>query len=528
MHQDSSLASSNRRISQVWPAQATAVAPLREAFERSPAQQSDRAQYKAPNHNFVLIAVALEAHGEYVVLGRILAKWDALLEAEGLVSIVSKKGSDRFDWCSGPRGIIVLFLKHVHLQKGLQPYLGVWGATAVDADIWLAQLTPTPKKLSSALANFRSPYVLIKLSLFPPQEKRTQQTPANMNPAMPRISWVRGIQSLHRATSRRTTVAPRHISTTPVACSTKNTEWVRSKLWKDGDAPGAADPYTQRPDEVPEDSPVTRLPRAALEGSSDAADKRPYAVRSSRLPFPAARNEAATIKEAGANDPNYQPAETLAELAEAATLSEWWDQPGHWSELDQFAAFASPEKVTDKAAIEVYYRRALVEALALQETGALGEWATQKWAEGSREDLDAALAVEIVAQDGGLLGPLSWKDIAVNDQIKFALRKRLYQLTGNLIPDAKLGAATTVGHLITLTAKQPKAKRLAEILQKTEELQQLANVRLHDRRVSSIDREIAVGRWKLIEEELAKRDLPITGLADVSKNLEREHLLGKI
>lgn len=33
------------------------------------------------------------------------------------VSIVSKKGSDRFDWCSGPRGMIVLFLKHVHLQK---------------------------------------------------------------------------------------------------------------------------------------------------------------------------------------------------------------------------------------------------------------------------------------------------------------------------------------------------------------------------------------------------------------------------
>ncbi|KAJ6785350.1 hypothetical protein PWT90_07521 [Aphanocladium album] len=390
-----------------------------------------------------------------------------------------------------------------------------------------------------------------------------------MNPAMPRMSWVRGIQSLHRATSRRTTagaMAARHISTTHAACSTKNTEWVRSKLWKDGDAPGAADPYTQRPDEVPEDSAVTRLPRAALEGT-DPADKRPYAVRSSRLPFPAARSEAATPKDAGAHDAAYKPATTLDELAEVGTLSEWWDQPGHWSELDQFAAFASPDKVADRATIEVYYRRALVEALALQETGALGEWATQKWAEGSREDLDAALAVEIVAQEGGavLKGEVaaiadsikqvadseagvtrperisgeeaaalieawdpSWKDIAVNDQIKFALRKRLYQLTGNLIPDAKLGAATTVGHLITLTAKQPKSKRLAEILQKTEELQQLANVKLHDRRVSSIDREIAIGRWKLIEEELAKRDLPSTGLGGLSKNLEREHILGKI
>ncbi len=108
------------------------------------------------------------------------------------------------------------------------------------------------------------------------------------------------------------------------------------------------------------------------------------------------------------------------------------------------------------------------------------------------------------------------------------LRKRLYQLTGNLIPDAKLGAATIAGHLLTLTAKQPKAKRLAEILQKTEELQQLANVKLHDRRISSIDKEVAVGRWKLIEEELAKRELPITGEADVSRNREMDHLLGKI
>lgn len=97
-----------------------------------------------------------------------------------------------------------------------------------------------------------------------------------------------------------------------------------------------------------------------------------------------------------------------------------------------------------------------------------------------------------------------------------------------MIPDAKLGAAATVGHLLTLTAKQPKAKRLAEILQKTEELVQLVNVKVHDRRVSSIDKEVAVGRWKLIEEELTKRDLPLTGTGDMSKNKEIQHLLGKV
>ncbi len=287
-----------------------------------------------------------------------------------------------------------------------------------------------------------------------------------MNAAVPRISWARGIQSLRRAssaTSRRTAssaFAARHISTTPAPSSSKNTEWVRSKLWKDGEAPGAADPYTQRPESVPEDSAVTRLPREALDGT-DPSDRRPLAVRRSRLPFPAGRNEAATAKEVRATDPAYEPATSLEELAEMGTLSEWWDQPGHWSELDQFTAFASAEKVTEKAAIEVYYRRALVEVLALQETGALGEWATQKWPEGSRADLDAALAVEIVAQDGTavLKGDVaavansltqaldaetevtrperisseeatemtkawepSWKGIAVNDEMKFAVR----------------------------------------------------------------------------------------------------------
>ncbi len=57
---------------------------------------------------------------------------------------------------------------------------------------------------------------------------------------------------------------------------------------------------------------------------------------------------------------------------------------------------------------------------------------------------------------------------------------------------------------------------------------QLANVKVHDRRVSSIDREVAVGRWKLIEEELTKRELPLTGTTDVPKNREMQHLLGKV
>jgi hypothetical protein len=44
-----------------------------------------------------------------------------------------------------------------------------------------------------------------------------------------------------------------------------------------------------------------------------------------------------------------------------------------------------------------------------------------------------------------------------------------------------------------------------------EHLLELPNVKIYDRRITPIDKEISVGRWKLIEEELKSRGLPVTG-----------------
>ncbi len=56
-----------------------------------------------------------------------------------------------------------------------------------------------------------------------------------------------------------------------------------------------------------------------------------------------------------------------------------------------------------------------------------------------------------------------------------------------------------------------KAKKLAD----SEQLQALKadipNVTVHPNRQTVIHKEKAVGRWKVIEEELMKRDLPVTG-----------------
>ena len=59
-------------------------------------------------------------------------------------------------------------------------------------------------------------------------------------------------------------------------------------------------------------------------------------------------------------------------------------------------------------------------------------------------------------------------------------------------------------------------------------MQELANVKVHDRRISPIDREVSVGRWKVIEEALTKRGLPVTGTAGMSKNKERAWISGKM
>ena len=65
--------------------------------------------------------------------------------------------------------------------------------------------------------------------------------------------------------------------------------------------------------------------------------------------------------------------------------------------------------------------------------------------------------------------------------------------------------------MLAQLVKPPRAKKLAERLMADDLLRSLPNVTLHDRRVTPIDKEKAVGRWKVIERELLQRDLPITG-----------------
>ncbi|KAH7175822.1 hypothetical protein EDB81DRAFT_874644 [Dactylonectria macrodidyma] len=398
---------------------------------------------------------------------------------------------------------------------------------------------------------------------------------------MPRIPRVRGLSSLQTAVApssvsnrlplaaRATTSVASQFSTSAQAHG-KNTDWIRGKLWK-GEAPGPEDPYTQRME--PED--VSNLPEETrdLQARADTYAL-PEAVEQSRLVLPPRRTEAVPEHELSRVDPSYVPATDLADLDEIKPVSTWWQQPGHWGPESHFRAFAAP-KVEDRAVVEICMRRAVVESLALQEAGLLEEWAAKKWPAGERAELDQTLAVEVVVEDGkatlkgdtaAITGRLtseveeseltaelagksdamqfvkeaqeivkaldaSWKDVALTDHhLKFAIRKRIYQLTGRLIPDSKLGAARTAQHLLTLTVNPAKrsGKKLAELLATQGDLPALPNVTVHRKKVGAIDKEVAVGRWKVITEELTKRGLPVTGTAGLGKNKERDWLTGKV
>ncbi|KAL2366326.1 hypothetical protein RJZ56_000783 [Blastomyces dermatitidis] len=110
----------------------------------------------------------------------------------------------------------------------------------------------------------------------------------------------------------------------------------------------------------------------------------------------------------------------------------------------------------------------------------------------------------------GFLGmPLS------DPEFKFAYLKRASQLAGYRIPDPEVAKITKPSRLMSFLSEvsKPKPKKLAEHLLKDKRLTSLPNVKIMDRRYTPIDKEKEIGRWKIIEEELTRRGLPVTGRA---------------
>ncbi|RDA84287.1 hypothetical protein CP532_3348 [Ophiocordyceps camponoti-leonardi (nom. inval.)] len=351
------------------------------------------------------------------------------------------------------------------------------------------------------------------------------------------LKLLSSVTSSLRPTTTTTLIATCSLSTTQV--QHQATSWVREKLWR-GKTPGTEDPYTE--------SPLPRVEEVAAETAKFERPPRreriPLPIRKSRLTVPPRRTEAATEAAAAESDPSYVPAEDGQGLEEIDTLANWWDRPGHWGEESKFKGFAGRTIITKNAVIEASLARAFIEAFSLQQTGHFNEWLAKPWNPGGRADLkrilktsldtfgesqSIAMASEISAATRDQAGKeasvltekeaqaaikrwgSSWKRFAVGDKMKFALRKRFFQLTGILVPDAKLESVNTMNDFCKVVTRPEKPKRLATELRERGDLSKLPNVTIHSRRVGLITRETAVGRWKVIQEELRKREPAVPG-----------------
>jgi hypothetical protein len=87
--------------------------------------------------------------------------------------------------------------------------------------------------------------------------------------------------------------------------------------------------------------------------------------------------------------------------------------------------------------------------------------------------------------------------------------KRTMQLTGTRIADPNIRSIATVQDLLYNLIERPKPRKLAQALEQKNNLVSLPNVKVIGRKVTDVDKERSVGRWKIIEAELIKRGLPV-------------------
>ncbi|KAI1750681.1 ribosomal subunit 39S-domain-containing protein [Xylaria castorea] len=273
-------------------------------------------------------------------------------------------------------------------------------------------------------------------------------------------------------------------------------------------------------------------------------------------------------------DPTYIPATMAHGLKKVGGLDDWWYSPDNWDVTGDFTSFRPREKVADPVLIEAAVRRAVVEALALREVGReddlVAVWSTTvtkrdlqglltrdvkstedgavtlggdpsavaeglRWRDdegiptGSAEH--APLAESLTSEEVSVLAQTwdpSWKTISLTDpRIRFAVTKRVFQLTGQLVPDHQLSSIPTVQALLRVLKKPPKLATLTEEIQKRHpDLLELPNVTVAAKRVTRGDKEKALGRFKLMQEEFKKRDIPGIGHGYARKSREIRRLMG--
>ncbi|KAL1640299.1 hypothetical protein SLS58_007115 [Diplodia intermedia] len=313
---------------------------------------------------------------------------------------------------------------------------------------------------------------------------------------------------------------PPAMSSVDVLCSSEFTERIRSKIWGTDYAPGREDPYSydsplrEAQKEAAAAAEKTKKAAAAAEETKEAnVDAAGVAPTPATSTAPAEGPKRPTRRAVRAEDASYEPAKTWHGLQwiggekNAWTLGKDFTMPARKT--------LEPAVALRKALVEVYTARSEgvsfesiyggqedrsrgVELSAAKDGGAVIK---QKAVDPSATD------EEVSQQEIWALSPISLRDPA----IKFAVVKRVMQLTGTRISDPIIAKSDTAGILLSNITKKPQPTKLFEKLERDQMLSHLRNVKISPRRITPIDKEKQVGRWKVIEQKLLDKNLPVTG-----------------
>lgn len=264
------------------------------------------------------------------------------------------------------------------------------------------------------------------------------------------------------------------------------------------------------------------------------------------------------------DDAEYERAMTGDGLPNVGGLTGWWEDEERWPKSQNFRGFSKKPRSdysSNKRHIEAVVRRALVETLALRQAGRAADL-VRRWSLGPEEAAEAAAAVKFKGER--LIGNIedvvknlftekgagssmvhakaqgeqvrsnvypqdapSWECISFADpRMKFAVMKRVFQLTGVLIPDHELSEIMSPKHLLELLLRKPAPKTLTKaLLTEKKDLGRLPNVFISAKRWTRGDKDRALGRYKMIEEEFKKRNITIEEVRKVTIK-EKQWLLG--
>lgn len=267
--------------------------------------------------------------------------------------------------------------------------------------------------------------------------------------------------------------ADRDVNAVHLERPVKVEEWMRSARVQIKETNGVIE--LQFPTEDTQELIVNAVPQSLAEEIMIAAKQAEEAAEAAtEAEKAAAAAEDAARADAEAKGIPYEPAEAPLEKVEEEAEAEAEAEAEEAVE----APFVDRRSAKEISAAEKLYMRQIRDAVRKSATPVNNEW------------LRTSLAAPAV---------------------KLAILKRVTQLTGHRLPDPVMTSATSMSDLYLAFKIKPQPKKLADERRMHKLNLDVPNITVHPVRQTPIHKDREVGRWKVIEQELINKGLPITG-----------------